>query len=154
MKVDDKKIAATKAMFTWYRIEFDPEWKTKFGTVFTWECFQSNSYSNEAQLSREPAKGQKKTNEKTRLHMCWPGREPVSFRNELRSPFIWFRERNSHWNESFDPEREPGANSIQNDFTFDPESYKHCTLKCRVRRGIMKKPEQAHSGSKLDPGII
>ena len=52
--------------------------------------------------------------------------------------------------ESFDPEREPRANSIRNGFTFVPDSCKHCALKCRVTRGGMKKPERAHSGMKLD----
>ena len=56
--------ARTRGLFTWYQIEFDPEWKTKFGTVFTWKCFRTNSYSNEAKQSREPAKGQQKTKEK------------------------------------------------------------------------------------------
>ena len=79
--------------------------------------------------------------------MRWPGRGQVSFRNELRSPFIWFRDRISHWIESFDPERDHGANSIRNRFTFLLDSCKHCALKCIVTRGGMKKPKQAHSGS-------
>ena len=38
--------------------------KKRFGTMFTWKCYRTKSYSNEAQLSREPAKGQQKTKEK------------------------------------------------------------------------------------------
>ena len=59
--------------------------------------------------------------------------------------------RVSHWIESFDPEREPGTSSIGNAFTFVPESCKLCALKCRLTKEGMKKPEQAHFGSKLDP---
>ena len=83
---------------------------------------------NEAKLNREPAKGQQKTKEKQN-YAC-ADRDvstgiKVAIRNENR------------------------ANSIWNDFTFVPESCKHCTLKCRVTRGGMEEPERAHSGLKL-----
>ena len=121
-----------------------------------WYCVYIKVFPNELVLewsfTKQRARRRTAENQrKKRLSVRWPGREPVSFRNELWSPFTWFRERISHWNESFDPEREPGVSSIWNVFSFVPGSCKHYSLKCSVTRGGMKKPERAHSGLKLDP---
>ena len=59
--------------------------------------------------------------------------DPVSCKHTL-----WFRDRISHWIESFDSEREPGANSIRNGFTFVLDSCKHCALKCRITKRAIR----------------
>ena len=67
------------------------------------------------------------------------------------SIYMIFRDRISDLNESFLPEQEPGANSIQNDCTFVPELCKHCAKIQSSKRVEWRKRERIYSSSKLDP---
>ena len=60
---------ACKGLLTWYRIEFDPKWKTTFGTVFTWKCFRTNSYRTRPKKVESPQKGSRKP-KKRQDYMC------------------------------------------------------------------------------------
>ena len=131
---------------------FDPEWKNKLVPRLHENDYKTKSYLNEAKLSREPAAGQQKSREK-QDYACaiWDVTRSRSGMNfDLRLHDSGIESRTGKWNESFDPEWEPGANSIRNNLIFVPDSCNHCALKCRVTRGVMKKPEWVHSGSKLD----
>ena len=107
--------------------------KNQFGTVLTWKSLQ-----NELLLERSPNKLRAAMGlQKTKEIQDWIR---MRYADEIVlvpewAPFTWFRDKTSHWNENFDPEREPVANSIRNDFTFVPESCQHYALKCSYKRG-------------------
>ena len=84
--------------------------------------------------------------------MRWPGREWIPLWNELWSPFTWFRDRISHWNESFDPERE----SVRARSGMTLVSFQGHVDTVRSNAELQdgkwrNRSELAHSGLKLDP---